>query len=147
LIRSSVLNLGIQAGTVDSPDGVHLVDRASSAAGGPRGFSYAGMTPRDSVTDDALGGTNYVSASIEALAPVGNRGIALGAFVDVGSVWSLPDISSSRVDDGFSLRSSVGLTMKWQTTLGYLDISLAAPIDYLESDDKQTFSISFGSEF
>ncbi len=147
LVRDAVLRLEVQGGAINSSDGVHLIDRAFSPAGGLRGFTYAGITPRDSATGDALGGTKYVSASVEALAPYGTRGIAVGAFADVGSVWSLADIVSPLVDDKFELRSSAGLTLKWKTASSYLGISLAAPVEYLESDDKKTFSISFGSEF
>ena len=52
-----------------------------------------------------------------------------------------------KTDWSLELRSSAGLTLKWKTASSYLDISLAAPVEYLESDDKKTFSISFGSEF
>ena len=59
-----------------------------------RGFEPNGIGPRDlgSVNQDALGGNLFAVARFEADFPLGlpeEYGITGGAFLDVGSVWSL----------------------------------------------------------
>src|SRR5260221_4020100 len=59
-----------------------------------RGFAPAGLGPRDmtiGTTNDALGGSLYWGASVEAQTPLyflpKDVGIKIAAFADAGSVW------------------------------------------------------------
>ena len=59
-----------------------------------RGFAPAGIGPRDltpGTTNDALGGTMYWGASVEAQTPLyflpKEIGIKVAAFADAGSLW------------------------------------------------------------
>jgi Skp family chaperone for outer membrane proteins len=57
-----------------------------------RGFEPNGIGPRDGTDSDALGGNAFAVARFEADFPLGlpeEYGITGGAFLDVGSVWSL----------------------------------------------------------
>ena len=60
-----------------------------------RGFAPAGIGPRDltpGTTNDALGGTMYWGASVEAQTPLyflpKEVGIKFAAFADAGSLWN-----------------------------------------------------------
>ena len=59
-----------------------------------RGFAPSGIGPRDltvGTSNDALGGSMYWGASVEAVTPLyflpKEIGIKVGAFLDAGSVW------------------------------------------------------------
>src|SRR5690606_6214573 len=95
-----------------------------------RGFEPKGIGPRDGGTDgyrDALGGNAFAVARFEADFPLGlpeEYGITGGAFLDVGSVWSLDDTDGiggvGSVDDSFKPRVAVGLSLLWNTPMGPL---------------------------
>ena len=66
-----------------------------------RGFAPSGIGPRDltpGTTNDALGGTMFWGASVEAQTPLyflpKEIGIKLAAFADAGSLWNYqgPDL-------------------------------------------------------
>jgi outer membrane protein insertion porin family len=76
-----------------------------------RGFEPNGIGPRDLGADDqdALGGNMFAVARFEAEFPLGlpeEYGITGGAFMDVGSVWSLDNTAGvGAVDDSFIPRA------------------------------------------
>lgn len=118
-----------------------------------RGFSTNGVGPRDvgASTNDALGGNYFAALHLESRFPIGlpeEYGIAGGAFLDTGTVWGLDDAAGvSAVDDSFELRSSVGLTLHWDTFFGPLRMNYAWPLKKLPYDDTLRFSISLSSQF
>ncbi len=74
-----------------------------------RGFEPNGIGPRDlgATNKDALGGNAFAVARFEAEFPLGlpeEYNIMGGAFLDVGTVWSLDDTAGTggTVDDGFA---------------------------------------------
>jgi outer membrane protein insertion porin family len=109
-----------------------------------RGFSPAGIGPRDltpGTTNDALGGTLYWGASVEAQTPLyflpKEVGIKLAVFADAGSVWDYQGPTSWNVtgetlqvglDSASMIRSSVGVGLLWDSPLGPLRFDLAYPI-------------------
>lgn len=118
-----------------------------------RGFSTNGVGPRDvgASTNDALGGNYFAALHLESRFPIGlpeEYGIAGGAFLDTGTVWGLDDAAGvNAVDDSFELRSSVGLTLHWDTFFGPLRMNYAWPLKKLPYDDTLRFSISLSSQF
>ena len=88
-----------------------------------RGFAPAGIGPRDltpGTTNDALGGTMYWGASVEAQTPLyflpKEIGIKVAAFADAGSLWNYKGPTSwnvtgetLQVADNMAVRSSVGM--------------------------------------
>ncbi|MGR3485977.1 MAG: BamA/TamA family outer membrane protein [Paracoccaceae bacterium] len=125
----------------------HVLDRAFTAAGLPRGFAWGGAGPRDLVTDDPLGGQTYASASLEALTKIGDNGPVLGLFYDVGSIWSLPGPAAGRYDDSRRMRDSVGISLGLETGAGLLSLSVAEPLTTRRGDALQTLSVSLSAQF
>ncbi|MBO6868118.1 MAG: BamA/TamA family outer membrane protein [Thalassococcus sp.] len=147
----SVLFVGLGGGAVQSKSDenrIHVLDRIFSNSDLPRGFAWGATGPIDPVTDDALGGTRYVAGTVELMAPLPRPGMAVGAFVDAGSVWDLGDLASDGViDDDYDLRSSTGLSLIWSSNHGRLRASVAEPISYNDDDDLERFSFQFTASF
>src|SRR6476660_1394063 len=137
-----------------------------------RGFAPAGIGPRDltlGTTNDALGGSLYWGASVEAQTPLyflpKEVGIKLAAFADAGSLWNYQGPTSWSVtgetlkvglDSASMVRSSVGVGLLWDSPLGPLRFDLAYPITkYCATpvgggevcDRTQVFRFSGGTRF
>ncbi len=116
-----------------------------------RGFAPNGIGPRDGVDNDALGGNAFAVARFEADFPLGlpeEYGITGGAFLDVGSVWSLDDTAGlSTVDDSFKPRASVGLSVFWTTPIGPLRFNFSHALKKEELDEEQSFDLTISTKF
>jgi outer membrane protein insertion porin family len=138
-----------------------------------RGFSPSGIGPRDltsGTTNDALGGSMYWGASVEAQTPLyflpKEIGIKVAVFADAGSLWGYKGPTSWNVTgenlnvglDGVSkIRSSVGVGFIWDSPLGPLRFDLAYPLKkYCATsslgtnqicDSTQIFRFSGGTRF
>ncbi|MEM6634969.1 MAG: outer membrane protein assembly factor BamA [Pseudomonadota bacterium] len=122
-----------------------------------RGFESNGFGPRDlAVTNqDSLGGNLFVSLRLDAEFPIGlpeEYGLSGGLFLDVGSVWSLNNTGGgpdglTPVDDAFSLRSSIGVSVFWTTIIGPLRFDFATPLQKEEFDRTRTFDLAVSTTF
>ncbi|MFN4191458.1 MAG: outer membrane protein assembly factor BamA [Tabrizicola sp.] len=120
-----------------------------------RGFEPNGIGPRDlgAANQDALGGNLFAVARFEADFPLGlpeEYGITGGAFLDVGSVWSLDNTSGfggAEVDDGFNPRASVGLSLFWTTPIGPLRFNFSKAIVKEDYDREQSFDLTIQTRF
>jgi outer membrane protein insertion porin family len=126
-----------------------------------RGFSPAGIGPRDltsGTTNDALGGSMYWGASVEAQTPLyflpKEIGIKLAAFADAGSLWNYKGPTTWNqtgetlaVADSKSVRSSVGIGLIWDSPLGPLRFDFAYPLSKQTYDRTQVFRFSGGARF
>lgn len=125
-----------------------------------RGFEANGIGPRDLNVGnrDALGGNIYAVARFEADFPLGlpeEYGIKGGVFLDVGSVWSLDNNwggatgadPNQRVDDGFNLRSSIGVSVFWDTPIGPLRFNLSRALKKQPYDKTRSFDLTIQSQF
>ena len=106
-----------------------------------RGFAPAGIGPRDltpGTTNDALGGTMYWGASVEAQTPLyflpKEIGIKVAAFVDAGSLWNYKGPTAwnvtgetLQVADTMAIRSSVGMGFIWDSHSGRCGSILPTP--------------------
>ncbi|WP_254216413.1 outer membrane protein assembly factor BamA [Tabrizicola sp. TH137] len=126
------------------------------ANGKIRGFEPGGIGPRDlSALNDALGGNMFAVARFEADFPLGlpeEYGVSGGVFFDVGSVWSLDNINggsagANPVDDSMNLRSSVGVSIFWDTPVGPLRLNFAKPLVKEDYDLEQTFDLTVSTRF
>ncbi|MCG6897825.1 MAG: outer membrane protein assembly factor BamA [Thiocapsa sp.] len=126
-------------------------------AGGPRtvrGFVANSLGPRETDTNDPVGGNLRLVGSVElfAPAPVGGdfeKTLRLGAFLDFGNVWQTNDsdlVSPTGFDLG-DLRYSAGLSATWLSPVGALSISLAFPLNEEDGDDTQAFQFGIGQTF
>jgi outer membrane protein insertion porin family len=119
-----------------------------------RGFEPNGLGPRDltAPNEDALGGNMFAVARAEAEFPVGlpeEYGIKGGAFFDVGSVWGLDNTAGTGgpVDDSAKLRSSVGLSILWDTPLGPLRFNFSKALKKETYDKEQRFDLTISTKF
>ena len=122
-----------------------------------RGFEPNGLGPRDLSVDnrDALGGNLFAVARFEADFPLGlpeEYGITGGAFLDVGSVWSLDNANggttgASPVDDGPKLRSAIGVSVLWNTPIGPLRFNFSHALAKQVYDNEQTFDLTVSTRF
>ncbi len=126
-----------------------LVDRFTGK-GKIRGFETNGIGPRDltAVNRDALGGNLFAAARFEAEFPVGlpeEYGITGGVFADIGSVWGLD--SPGTVDDAMHLRSSIGVSVFWNSGIGPLRFNFSKAIQKQSYDKEQSFDFTISTEF
>jgi outer membrane protein insertion porin family len=119
-----------------------------------RGFESNGIGPRDlgAVNRDALGGNAFAVVRLEADFPLGlpeEYGITGGAFLDVGSVWSLDDTAGTGgpVDDSARLRASLGLSFLWDTPIGPLRFNFSRPLKKEDYDLDQSFDLTIATTF
>lgn len=118
-----------------------------------RGFQPFGVGPRDTLAGkrDPLGGNVFAVARFEAEFPLGlpeEYGIRGGAFLDIGSVWGLDDVAGvGPVDDKLRLRSSVGVSLLWDTPLGPLRFNFSKALRKQAYDKEQTFDLTISTKF
>jgi outer membrane protein insertion porin family len=126
-----------------------------------RGFAPAGIGPRDmtpGTTNDAMGGTMYWGASVEAQTPLyflpKEIGIKVAAFADAGSLWNYQGPTSwavtgetLQVADNMAVRSSVGMGFIWDSPLGPLRFDFAYALTKESYDRTQFFRFSGGTKF
>jgi outer membrane protein insertion porin family len=143
-----------EGGMINTLTGSSRVTERFFANGKVRGFEGNGFGPRDltAPNQDALGGNIYATARFEADFPVGlpeEYGIKGGAFVDVGSVWSLDDTAGTGgpVDDDFHLRSSIGLSLFWETPIGPLRFNFSRALVKEDYDREQNFDLTISTKF
>jgi outer membrane protein insertion porin family len=126
-----------------------------------RGFAPAGIGPRDvtpGTTNDALGGTIFWGASVEAQTPLyflpKEIGIKVAAFADAGSLWGYKSETfwnvtgeTMQVADSNAVRSSVGMGVIWDSPLGPLRFDFAYALTKQSYDHTQFFRFSGGTKF
>ena len=113
-----------------------------------RGFDSNSLGPKDSVTQDPIGGDIRTVASAELIFPVpfmekAPSSVRLSSFYDVGNVF-LKDRGGF---DSSELRSSVGVSFVWLAPIGPLRFSWARTLEDKDGDDKRAFQFSIGSIF
>ncbi len=110
-----------------------------------RGYDYNSLGPKDS-KQQSFGGNFQFVTNLELLFPVEALGSAesfrLGVYFDAGNVFA-------DVDDfeGQELRASVGLSAKWFTVVGPIELSYAEPVNDESGDDTKNFQFSLGAPF
>jgi len=114
-----------------------------------RGFADSGVGPRDSVSDDALGGNRFWRSSAQVTFPSGlpeALGVRGFVFSDFGALWSVDDTGAT-IQDASTMRISAGGGIAWRSPFGPIRISLAKPIKKTSFDNIQEFRLSFGTRF
>ena len=154
LSRGAVLAVSGEAGQItgrnDSTVGV--IDRAFLGNPSPRGFSYAGIGPRDrtDTVDTALGGNRYVVSTVEVRVPTPNPDLTVAAFADAGALWGLDTTTggaSGTIDDSYDLRTSVGVSVYWDSALGLVQLNVAKPVDTVPGDEEEQVSLNLNFRF
>ncbi len=167
LEESVTLKLEANAGHIESLDSdvVPLQDRYFKGADSFRGFSKAGVGPRQIGNDgefDSIGGTTYAIGTLEMTFPLGlpeSFGLEGVVFSDFGTVFGAPEKSVANGVDGCtfnagcaisddpSFRASVGAGVIWASPFGPLRLEAAYPLLKEKYDDREWFRFSVGTRF
>jgi outer membrane protein insertion porin family len=145
-----VLSVGAEAGIITAlQDDVRLPNRFFIGGDTFRGFRTGGIGPRDTTTNDALGGERYYKAEADLTFPIGlpnEFGIKGRVFTEAGSLWETSDVGPEVVDEN-SLRVSTGAGVQWKSPLGLIRVDFGIPIVKEDYDRKELVRINFGSRF
>jgi outer membrane protein insertion porin family len=157
-------------------DNLRMLDHFQMGPNLVRGFAPAGIGPRDLSTiaiskgGDALGGSMYWGASVEAQSPIPflprDIGLKAAVFADAGSLWSYqgprtwavtgetvsgcaPGTAGypCSVADGMNVRASVGAGLIWNSPFGPLRFDYAVPVMKQSQDVVQQFRFGGGTKF
>ncbi len=135
-------------------DEVRVNDRFFLGGASLRGFAPFGVGPRDTVTDDALGGNYRLATRLEVSFPLGlpeELGVYGGVFVDAGTLWSVNGdpigANGLPIDTSAYPRVAVGGLLFVDTPFGPLELSLGTPIIEEDYDKSELFRLSIGTRF
>jgi len=151
IVSDVVFNLSGSTGYIHGilGDDVHLQNRFFIGGASLRGFQFGGVGPRDSETDDRLGGNLYYVGSGEVRFPLGlpdELRVFGRAFVDAGSLRDV-DVSGPTLDESDGLRVGAGVGLSWLSPLGPLSIDFAQALKKESKDETEFFRLSFGTRF
>jgi outer membrane protein insertion porin family len=119
-----------------------------------RGFSLAGIGPRDLTAEGktgAVGGNAYLIGTLAARLPSllpESYGINLGLFTDFGTLGHLDNIATrvctvtSCVKDNLAFRASAGISVQWKSPFGPVQIDLGLPYVKTSYDKEQIIHFS-----
>ncbi|MBL4615354.1 MAG: outer membrane protein assembly factor BamA [Magnetovibrio sp.] len=128
---------------------VGLLDRFFVGGDNLRGFENSGIGPRDTSTDDSLGGEFMYTASTELSVPLGlpqELGITGKVFSDIGSLSGVNPSGTDIVDDS-SLRASAGLGITWVSPVGPISLDFAQALMKQSYDNTELMRVNFGTTF
>ncbi|MGE4314329.1 MAG: outer membrane protein assembly factor BamA [Pseudobdellovibrionaceae bacterium] len=131
-------------------EGVKINERFYLGGQTLRGFESGGVGPRDTTTDDALGGNYFYRGSVEAEVPIGlpeEMGIKGHIFTDFGSLWEPDDETGVDIADSNSIRAAAGVGLSWRSPFGPVRVDLAQPYIKEDDDKDEIFRFSFGTQF
>ena len=124
---SNVLELRGKIGAIDDFDTTHSVpiyERFFSGGGSTiRGYKERKVGPRDSVTQDPIGGKSLLLGTAEYTIPL-VKVLKAAVFYDIGNVW--PTVSELGTS---GLKSGVGLGVRIKTPLGPVKLDYGFPLD------------------
>ncbi len=120
-----------------------------------RGFAPLGFGPRETSSNLALGGKNFVAGTAEVQFPLPfippDFGLRGAVFADAGMLWGA-DVPSScagkcTVVDDTAIRSSVGGSLIWASPFGPIRADFAEALTKQSYDQTQIFRIGTGAAF
>ena len=151
--RGFVLGLNFQGGYGNGLGGKPFPIFKNYFAGGigsVRGYEPSSLGPRDTSTNDPIGGSKMVVGNIELTFPLPGTGydrtLRVFTFFDGGNVWgqSAPGISTTGSN---GLRYGYGIGLAWISPIGPLKLSLGFPVTKHEGDQYQKFQFQIGTAF
>lgn len=116
-----------------------------------RGFKSSSLGPKD-IDGNALGGNRRLVGNVEVLFPIPgmkkDKSLRMSVFLDAGSVFGDGDIGGQYSKMSFSdMRYSTGLAVSWQSPMGPMKFSIAAPLNSKATDKLERFQFILGSTF
>lgn len=114
-----------------------------------RGYGYYGVSLRDPITLDALGGNYKTTASLDLIFPLpymAAAGFRGAFFVEAGTVWG----DAGVVTESFSLskvRASYGFAIEWMSPVGAISMIWGQALNKQSNDETRGFEFSIGRGF
>lgn len=139
--RKHIVQLGASMGNIfgDAP----MFERFyGGGIGSMRGFAFRGVTPRDGIREDEIGGDFMLLANAQYSFPMFGKDVRGVTFLDMGTVERDVEITDWRAAVGFGTR----IYIKYFGPVP-LAFDFAWPISKNDDDDTQVFSFSFGWSF
>ncbi len=143
-----VLEAKARAGLADaygSTDDVPVYERFyAGGANTIRGYRERFVGPRDSGSDEPIGGDAILIGNVELTFPVYEKVIKAAVFYDIGDVW--PRISDF-VSDASQFKSGAGVGVRVKTPLGPVKVDYGYPLSKNHNDKREGqfyFSMSRG---
>ncbi len=128
-----------------------ISDRFFKGGNSPRGFKFGGIGPRDSITDDALGGKHFYTGTVEGSFPMSlpfDLDVRGRVFTDVGAAWGVDDGSVAvSVEDSKAPRVTVGTGVSWNSPFGPVVMDVGIAVIKEDFDETELISFSFGTQF
>ena len=134
-------------------DSVRINDRFFKGGDTFRGFQIAGIGPRDTEYNEALGGNLYAIGTIELSVPnhlPEQYGIRTALFTDFGTLGLLDKSvlrSSTFIHDDLALRAAAGVSVFWTSPLGPIRLDFAQVIKKEYYDQTEAFRFSTSTQF
>jgi len=131
-------------------DDVRVTDAFFLGGQNLRGFATGGVGPRDSDTNDSLGGKFRFEGTVQASFPLGlpeEYAIRGRVFSDFGTLTGTDFENDIDLNDDASLRMSLGVGLTWVSPFGPLALDLAYPILKESYDEDELFRFSVGTSF
>ncbi|WP_374703625.1 outer membrane protein assembly factor BamA [Burkholderia sp. WAC0059] len=148
--RGFVLGLNFQGGYGNGLGGKPFPIFKNYFAGGigtVRGYEPGSLGPRDTSTNDPIGGSKLLVGNIELTFPLPGTGydrtLRVFTFIDGGNVWG--DEGDSIGANG--LRYSYGAGLEWISPIGPLKLDFGLPIVKHAGDQYQKFQFQIGTSF
>ncbi|MBL6945949.1 MAG: outer membrane protein assembly factor BamA [Rhodospirillales bacterium] len=145
-----VLQVSGNAGSiVGLGEDVNLTDRFFIGGDNVRGFETSGIGPRDSTTDDALGGELFYTGRVQLRFPLGlpeEIPVNGRVFSDFGGLTELSD-SGTEVQDTGSIRAASGFGFTWRSNFGPIGLDMGLPWLKEDFDRDETIRVNFGTRF
>ncbi len=149
------------AGYIDGWNGdtIRITDRFYKGGDDFRGFQIAGIGPRDTQYNDALGGKLYAVGTMELTIPTKlpeQYGIHAALFTDFGTLGLLdrtnkvnPNTTAvlTSVKDDLGLRATAGVSVFWKSPLGPLRFDFSKIIKRNYYDRTELFRFSTSTRF
>ncbi len=133
---------------------VRINDRFFLGGDTLRGFTYAGIGPRDLTggVDDALGGNKFARTSLEMSFPTfmpDDLGFKAHIFTDAGLVYDCEEeaLATETFENDKKIRASAGLGISWQSPFGLVRLDYAVPFIKQSYDELEHIHFSFGTRF
>ena len=115
-----------------------------------RGFDNAGVGPRDTGNNEAVGGNNFYNLSFELKSDEfmpDDTGLEWFVFSDIGSLWGTDYKSGVRGYDDSKPRVTNGFGLSMNTPVGPLQMVWGFPIQSETYDIEENFQFSIGTSF
>lgn len=119
-----------------------------------RGYSSRKISPRDSKSDDRIGGNKELFMNFELLFPINEEyGVVGVGFFDLGNSWDDGQnfFSDTKQDNGdplvLGLYKSVGAGIRWFSPMGPIRIEYGYALDKLKDSGRHKIEFSMGQFF